>query len=240
MMHGPQSPRVDLSFSIPSVCAEQLDTGLIDVGLVPVAEISRQGLEIIPGVGITALGAVRSILLFSKVPWGEIRTLHADSSSRTSVQLARVILRERFGAEPVIRQHSPSLERMLQEADAALVIGDPALLINPAEQPYEYLDLAQEWFVLTGLPFVFAAWAAKPGFSHPDLAGLTVGSWQYGRDHLDQIIQGEYQHRGISTETARRYLTTHIRFELGAPEYNGLDRFLALAGLPAIAIGQEA
>jgi chorismate dehydratase len=84
MLHGPESEAVDLSFSIPSVCAQRVERALIDVGLVPVAEISRQGLEIIPGVGITCLGAVRSILLVSRVPWSRIRTLATAGSGRNA------------------------------------------------------------------------------------------------------------------------------------------------------------
>lgn len=239
MQHGPQSQLVDLSFSIPSICAEQLEVGQIDVGLVPVAEIARQGLEIIPGVGITSLGAVRSILLFSKVPWQAVRTLNADASSRTSVQLARVVLRERFGIEPEIRQHLPSLPAMMESADAALLIGDPALVINPADQPYRWLDLGEEWFRLTGLPFVFAAWAARPGVDVGNLAEIADRSWHFGRDHLDEIIEREYARREVTQETAREYLTRYIRFELGPAQYKGLDRFLSLAGLPEIAIGAE-
>lgn len=240
MQHGPQSSQVDLSFSVPSVCAEQLEAGQIDVGLVPVAEIARQGLEIVPGVGITALGAVRSILLFAKVPWEQIRTLNADASSRTSVQLARVILRERFGVNPVIRRHAPALESMMESADAALVIGDPALRIDPANQPYRWLDLAEEWYRLTNLPFVFAAWAGRPGLNTAQLIEIAEGSWRYGREHLEQIIQSEYASRGVTRGVAREYLTRYIRFELGAAEYQGLDRFLELANLPEIAIAAKA
>lgn len=240
MQHGRQSEQVDLSFSIPSVCAEQLEAGQIDVGLVPVAEIARQGLEIVPGVGITALGPVRSILLFSKVPWGQVRLVHADSSSRTSVQLARIILRERFGVRPQIRQHPPALEAMMAQADAALVIGDPALLIDPPSSPYHWLDLGEEWFRMTGLPFVFAAWAAKPGANIGYFTEVAEGSWAFGRDHLLQIVDSEYARRGVTRDAAREYLTRYIRFELGPAEYKGLDQFLALAGLPEIAIGTEA
>ena len=93
-----------------------------------------------PGVGICCLGAVRSILLFSRVPWREIRTLAADHSSRTSVQLARIILRERYGVEPRITHEKPVLPDMLLHSDAALVIGDPALRLEPATLPFECLD----------------------------------------------------------------------------------------------------
>jgi len=231
MLHGPQRERVDLSFSIPSVCAEELAQGKIELGLVPVAEAVRQDLEIVPGVGISCLGAVRSILLFSRVPWREVRTLAADLSSRTSVQLARVILRERFGAEPEVRQYPPDLQRMLAAADAALIIGDPALRIEPIEQPYGWLDLGEEWWKLTNLPMVFAAWAGKHGLDIDDIEPITTGSYQFGKSRINEIVEQEYQRRGISKELATQYLTRYIRYELGTHEQLGLDTFIDLARL---------
>src|SRR5579875_482235 len=138
MLHGTQREEVDVSFSIPSDCAQEVERGTVEAGLVPVAEIARQGLEIIPGVGIGCLGAVRSILLFSRVPWREVRTLAADLSSRTSVHLARVILRERFGVEPETSSEEPVLDKMLKRADAALIIGDPALRIPLGSVAFEW------------------------------------------------------------------------------------------------------
>ena len=210
MMHGPQARAVDLSFSIPSECARDVESGAAQIGLVPVAEIARQELEMAPDVGITCLGAVRSILLISKVPFGEIRTLAADGSSRTSVQLARVILRERYGAEPAIGSQAPVLESMLADADAALVIGDPALRIDPERLPYRCLDLGAEWLALTGLPFVFAAWAGKPGLPAESLRPLLRESYEYGRARIVQ------------------YLRRYIRFEIGPKEERGLETFFAL------------
>src|SRR5579875_734568 len=231
MLHAQQRDEVDLSFSIPAACADQLENGQIDVGLVPVAEIARQALEIVPGVGIACRGAVRSILLFSRVPWRQVRTLSADASSRTSVQLARVILRERFGVEPVIAPQIPALNQMLEAADAALIIGDPALRIDPEAQPFEWLDLGAEWFALTRLPMVFAAWAAKPGLPIESLAEVTNSSYRFGKAHVDEIVDAEYARRGITRELAREYLNRHIRFELSAPEINGFRTFLQLANL---------
>ena len=231
MLHGRERDLVDLSFSIPSVCAERVEEGVIDVGLVPVAEIARQNLEIVPGVGITCLGAVRSILLFSRVPWPSVRTLAADASSRTSVQLARVILRERFGVEPDITSQVPVLNEMLSNADAALVIGDPALRLRPEELPYECLDLGAEWLALTGLPMVFAAWAGKPGIALNALERITTGSYQFGKDRIDDIVEQEHAARGVNAELAERYLRHHIRFELGINERKGLEAFLELADI---------
>jgi chorismate dehydratase len=234
MLHGPQSELADLTFSIPSVCAAQVESGAVEIGLVPVAEIARQSLEIVPGVGITATGAVRSILVFSKLPWAEVRTLAADAGSRTSVQLAAVILRERYGATPTFLQHEPDLPRMLEIADAALIIGDPALRIEPAELPYEWLDLAGEWFAMTGLPFVFAAWAGRPGLPLSRLTDLTLGSYRYGRQHILDIAKAEAPARGITRDLAERYLRYHLRYEIGQKEQEGLETFLSLAGLTGV------
>lgn len=213
------------------MCAQQVEEGKIEVGLVPVAEIARQHLEIVPGVCISCFGAVRSILLFSRVPLEQIRTLAADASSRTSVQLARVILRERYGAEPHITPHSPDLGAMLCEADAALLIGDSALLLDPEESLYECLDLGREWFELTGLPMVFAAWAGKAGLPLSTLSQLTTASYRFGKDHLPEIVDAEYKRRGITRQLAGQYLSHYIRYEFGEQEWTGLDAFLELARL---------
>jgi predicted solute-binding protein len=231
MMHGPQRDSVDLSFAIPAVCAQEIENGTTQIGLVPVAEVARQALEIVPGVGISCLGAVRSILLFSKVPWEQVRTLAADTSSRTSVQLARVILRERFGVEPEITTFQPDLATMMDNADAALIIGDPALLIDPHQTPYNWLDLGQEWFDLTKLPMVFAVWAGRPKLPVHELSELTLASYEFGRAHLTEIIAHEFDKRGISHELADQYLRRYIRFEIGPQEQKGLETFFELAGL---------
>ena len=138
-----------------------------DIGILPCFELTRQELEIVPGTGIACHGPVRSILLVSQRPAAEIRTLAVDTSSRTSVQLARVILERRYGAEYTAIPHAPDLDAMLRVADAALIIGDPALRLDPQTLPYEVHDLGGEWVEMTGLPMVFAVWAARPGMVTP-------------------------------------------------------------------------
>lgn len=229
MLHGPHRDLVDLTFSIPSECARQVETGKVEIGLVPAAEIYRQRLEIVPGVGIACRGPVRSILLFSRVPWPMVRTLAADLSSRTSVQLARVILRERYGVEPQISEQPPVLEEMLARADAALIIGDPALRLDPDSLPYECLDLGGEWELLTGLPMVFAAWAGKS--PHSSLPDLTTRSYEFGATNLAEIVDSEYTKRRITRALADEYLRRYIRFELCSREMEGLRTFAQLAGL---------
>ncbi|HMF76477.1 MAG TPA: MqnA/MqnD/SBP family protein, partial [Bryobacteraceae bacterium] len=153
-------------------------------------------------------------------------------SSRTSVQLARVILRERFGVEPEFTPAQPDLEQMLAHSDAALIIGDPALRLIPEQLPYECLDLGAEWFALTGLPMVFAAWAGKPGLPVDLLTDLTRGSYEFGKAAIDEIVRGQYAQRGVTQELAGRYLRQYIRFEFGPEEHRGLQAFYELARLP--------
>ena len=231
MLRGEQQSQVDLSFSIPSICAERVESGMIDVGLVPVAEIARQGLQIVSKVGIAAVGAVRSILLISRVPFQQIRRLAVDVSSRTSVHLVKIILRERYGVEPVLIAQEPKLAEMLEEAEAALVIGDSALRIEPATLPYACLDLGAEWLSLTGLPMVFAAWASKSSFRAHSFASLAEDSYSFGREHLTEIVDQQFQLRGISRLLTTEYFARHIKFELGRNEILGLDAFYELADL---------
>src|ERR1035441_1066287 len=170
----------ELDFRVPSGCAEQLASGAADIGIVPSFELTRQDLEVIPGVGIACHGAARSILLVSSRPAARIRTLAVDSSSRTSVQLARIILERRYGAEPVMTAHAPDLEAMLRVADAALIIGDPALRIEPECLPYHVYDLGAEWVEMTGLPMVFAVWAGRRASVTPLVAEAFRESCRYG------------------------------------------------------------
>ena len=231
MLHGAQQNEVDLSFSIPSVCSDMLQAGQIDIGLVPTADIARQDLEIVPGVGIACKGAVRSILLLARTPWSQVKRLAADVSSRTSVELGRIILREKFGIEPEVITRPPNLDQMIAEADAALIIGDPALRVDIHSVAFEWLDLGSEWFKWTGLPMVFAAWAGHRGAFLRSLSTITCASYEFGRAHLSDIATAMHAGRGITLELAEAYLCKHLHFELGTEEYRGMEAFWELANL---------
>jgi chorismate dehydratase len=226
LQHGPQKDIFDLSFEIPSVCADRLADGSADIGLVPVIEAKRQGLEFVPGLGIACNGPVRSILLISHVPAPEIRSLAVDCSSRTSVALAEVVLRERFGVAPRMIPHGPQLDLMLQNVDAGLLIGDPALRLHPDELPYHVYDLGQEWKWMTGLPMVFAVWAARPNVIDPAVVSTLRASSDFGSAKIEEIIAVESVRRGFSPELVRQYLTHYIHFELTADFERGMERFL--------------
>ncbi len=226
LREGQAPGRVALSFASPADCAERLREGSADLGLVPVAEMSRQGLPIVPGTCISSDGPVRSILLVSRVPWEQVRTLAADCNSRTSVVLAQVVLQERFGVRVSVKAHRPALSEMLSGADAALVIGDAALHVDPAALPYHCLDLGEEWQRISGHPMVYAVWAGPAAISSPWLEGVLADSLAYGETNLDAIVEQEAANYGVDPAFARHYLSHHVRFHLGERERAGLDAFL--------------
>jgi predicted solute-binding protein len=223
------SQAFDLRFALPADCAAQLATGEADIGIVPVIEMARQKLEYFRGTGIACRGPVRTILLISKVPINSIRTLAADAASRTSVMLARVILAEKYGVEPKVITRPADLAPMLGEADAALIIGDPALRLDPATLPFETLDLGQEWVGMTGLPMVFAVWSGRKEAMQERYARVFVESCRYGMEHAADIARLEAPKRGVSEELALRYVTEHIAYELGERDYQGLDLYVKMA-----------
>lgn len=219
----------DLRFALPSECADQLAAGKVDIGIVPVIEMARQKLEYFLGTGIACHGPVRSILLVSKVPWRQIRRLATDAGSRTSVMLAQVILAEKFGVEPSLISRRADLAAMLGEADAALLIGDPALRLDPVTLPFETMDLGGEWTAMTGLPMVFAVWSARKELMQERYARAFIASCRFGLEHIEEIVRTEAPSRGITEHLARTYLTNHIVFELGDSDYAGLELFLRQA-----------
>ncbi len=234
MLHGAQQHLFDLQFALPSACADALARGEADIGIVPAIEIDRLGLDTIPGTGIACHGAVRSILLFSKKPLTDVRTLAADTSSRSSVALARVILARRYGADVTLIPHPPAIERMLAVADAAVIIGDPALRLELEALPYLCVDLGAEWQAMSGLPMVFAMWACRHGMDPAALAPAFIDSYRFGMANLDEIVRREAPLRGIPPERAREYLLHRIVFEIGEREREGMRVYLesahALAG----------
>lgn len=225
---------MDLRFVLPSECADDLREGRADIGLVPVIELARQpDLSVIPGSSIACQGAVRSILLVSKCPPAEIRSLAADTSSRTSVVLTQLVLRSQGAGSLTVTPHRPDLDAMLRLADAALIIGDPALRLDPEMaswqgQPVFVYDIGEQWVEMTGLPMVFAVWAAKEHVD-PSAAGVFEESKRYGLSHAEQIVDRESVARAFEPGLVREYITKYISYDLGTKEREGLDRYLQLA-----------
>ena len=229
MLHGDQRGAFDLEFRIPSECAREVATGAADIGIIPSVELNQHDYGRVRGLGIASRGAVRSILLVSSKPFDQMETLAADISSRTSVALARIILSRRYGAAPHVVAQAPNLDDMLATADAALIIGDPALHLNPETLGGHVLDLGAAWTEMTGLPMVFAIWAGRKEAIIPEVESVFRASHAFGRAHLDEIIRQEAAPRGLSPTLARDYLTRRIVCDLGPDEYRGLDLFLKFA-----------
>jgi len=229
MLHGEQRGRYEISFAVPAECADRVEQGLADIGIVPVVELSRLDLEVIEGTGIACRGPARSVLLVSRKPLREIRTLAADSSSRTSVALARIVLAERCGVTPELRPMAPVLAQMLEVADAAVLIGDPALQVDPARSPFEVLDLGAAWVELTGKPMVFAVWAGRRALAPARLASDFAASCRFGLERIDEIVAAESESRGLSPELVRDYLIRNVVLEFGENEYEGMKLFLEQA-----------
>lgn len=125
--------------------------------------------------------------------------------------------------------HAPDLEAMLRGADAALIIGDPALRIEPECPPYHVYDLGAEWVEMTGLPMVFAVWAGRRGVVTPPVAEAFRESCRYGRERIEEIVAAESPRRGFSPCMVREYLTDRIVHELSARDYEGMELFLRYA-----------
>ena len=212
------------SYHPPSVVARLLSQGNLEVGLIPSIEVQRiPGLRILPDLCVAATHEVRSVLLVSRKPLEEAKRVALDLNSRTSAALSRILLKERFGVEPEFVQQRPDVERMLAEADAALVIGDPALKV-PRDR-YLVYDLAAEWRELTGLPFVFAVWAARPEVDFPDLPFYFKSSLRYGLSSVDILTREAAADLGLDSSEVHSYLTENLSFFLRQDEIRGLEEF---------------
>ena len=228
-LHGPQKGLFDFRFDLPADCAEALASGAASIGLAPCAELDRLGLDYLPELGIACEGPVRSILLISKKPFGQIQTLAVDSGSRSSVALSRILLAECYGCQPRFMPMTPMLDEMLAECDAGLIIGDPALRIEPSALPYEVLDLGGEWVAWSGLPMVFAVWMGKSAHLTSDVALAFADSCEWGLGHVEEMVAAAASERDFDRDLARRYLTEHIVYRLGPRHREGLELFRKMA-----------
>ena len=229
MQHGLGAARVELSYDVPAVLADRMSRGELDIALLPAVELARMpDLELVPGLSITTRGPSRSVLLVSRRPLEQIETVALDPESRTSNALVRVLFAEVWKVRPEFRTGHLELERALEDSDAAVRIGDKALF-EPLPQDAQAFDLGAVWTESTGLPFVFAAWAARPGVVDDEIYRILHRSRREGSARIEAIA-ADYTWNGEShPDVARTYLTEHILFRFGAAEVEGLRTFLGLA-----------
>jgi chorismate dehydratase len=252
--HGPLQGKYDLSFTVPSSCAEALRTGAADVAIIPAIEYQRiPNLAVLPDLSIASKERVRSLLLVSKMPIREVRNLALDRSSRSTQALTRILCEDRWNIAPQFTEAAPDIVQMLQSADAALVIGDSALrLAIQAEQcvrpgsdgewicsgaqvglaqtsKLHLYDVVHEWWQLTERPAVLAIWAARPEVARPELAADFSASLAFGLEHLPEICREAARELQLPEKELSLYLRTNIDYSLDAGNLKGLDEFFARA-----------
>jgi chorismate dehydratase len=217
-----------LRFDVPSKCAALLHEGSIDVGMIPSIEYLRgHDYRIVPGIGIISDGPVASVALFTTTPLRNIRTIAADTSSRTSNGLLRVLCAERFGVDAEFQPMPPDPELMLRRCDAALLIGDPALFLEHERLGAEKIDLGEQWTSMTGLPFVWAFWAGRSAALSPRGVEALEAARDAGVAESDKVAE-TYCGPGRAAR-GKAYLRENIYYVLGDREEEGLRRYYELA-----------
>ena len=225
----------------PSECAAQLATGEADIGLIPIAALATiPGLRILPGCTIASKGHVRSLLLVRRAnqPLGKIRTVAADTASRTTIAYARIMFHKWGRGEITFVPLAADLDRMLERADAAILIGDPALLaleersnrFARTQEELVYHDLAHEWRIISGLPFVSAVWGAAQGnFFDESVAEDFIASRDHGLAGIDAIAAEWAKKLPVPESTIRTYLRENIHYILDDEIVEGMRGFFSMA-----------
>ena len=235
-VYGSQKDRCTfLSDEAPARCAELLAEGSADAALIPVIEYQRiPGLKIAPGACVASKKSVRSVLLASRVPIAQVRSVALDTSSRTSAALIQIILGRFYKLGVSYQSSPPKLEDMLESNDAALIIGDPAMLID--RSALHVYDLAEEWRKHTGLPFVFAFWAIRADSStsfERDSTGYRTVDFLVakleGTAHADELADIYSRRLGLPRDELFSYLTEAISYDLDEESLQGLRLYFELA-----------
>jgi chorismate dehydratase len=233
--HGPAGREFEISYTVPSLCAKALADGSADIGIIPAAAYTQiPSLQVLPDIAIASRRAVRSILLVSQIPIELVRTVALDTSSMTSVALTKILLERWMGGGRSFTPMEPDIEMMLNECDAGLLIGDPALQVD--RQKYHTVDLAEEWIRYTGKPFVFAFWVVREAaLREADPAIDLAAMFRESRDHglmpeNLEVISSEWGPRvGLSEADVRSYLNDNIYYRLDSGCLEGLRLFYRYA-----------
>jgi len=226
---GDSNDPFELSFDLPSRCAERLAEGDADLGLIPVGAYaaSADELRIVPGIAIASHGPVRTVLLVGEVPWPDMREIVLDGASRSSAMLLKLLCHER-GLTPTFRElgHDEVLDAA-RGTTGALVIGDAGFAAGERFPHVE--DLGAVWHALTGLPFVYAVWAGPPGAVDAEAIAALQRSLEAGLGARPVIARAHAEAHGGPPATYESYLSQNIRYRLGAEELSGMAAFFARA-----------
>jgi chorismate dehydratase len=249
---GPLVGKYDLSFAVPSQCAEDLKAGRADVGIIPAIEYQRmQNVVVLPGMAVASKNEVRSLLVISKVPIQQAQSFALDTNSRSSVGIVRILCRRHWNIAPEFIDMAPDVDAMLGRADAALLIGDPALrlrirldeleaklpsdkdlccggedeaLVKGVQSIFVY-DIAQQWREMTGHASVLAIWVARRDVVTPEIVGDFEASREYGLAHIGEIAEGAALKLDLPPRALERYLTENIDFSLDDENLAGLNLY---------------
>ena len=252
--HGPLRGKYDLSFTVPSQCAEALRSGAADLAIIPAIEYQRiSDLVLVPNFSIASKKAVRSLLLISRKPVDEVARIALDRGSRSTQALTRILCGKLWSIAPKFFEAEPDLSSMLRKADAALLIGDPALRVScaieqkarrdasgawscsgasagVAEYPLLYVyDIVEQWRALTKLPAVLAIWAGRRAAVTPEVVQDFQHSLAFGLQHLDEISAEASAELQLPAAHLRRYLTENIDYTLDNENMQGLGVFYRYA-----------
>ena len=252
--NGPLHRKYDLSFTVPSQCAEDLRAGRADVAIIPAIEYQRiPGLAILPDMAIASKNQVRSLLIVAKEPIEHVKTFALDSSSRSTQVLTRILCAEKWRIAPQFAEALPDLPEMLHNADAALLIGDPALRVSlgiekdswsgapgqtvcqaatlgiTSSELLHVYDVVAEWRALTGLPAVLAVWAVRHELATAELTADFLASRDFGLSHLGEISYEASHDLELPQRTLESYLRDNIDFSLDAENRRGLELYFAHA-----------
>jgi len=253
---GPLRGRYDLSFTMPSLCAEALRSGQADVAIIPAIEYQRMdGMVVLPEMAVAAKGEVRSILVLAKKPIEQAKRIALDTNSRSSVALTRLLCRGFWRIAPEFIDASPDPAAMLAEADAALLIGDPALRIRlkvdellakapdakgccsgdlvsdkdelpvPGVDTLFVYDVAEQWRQMTGKPCVLAIWVGRRELITPDVVADFLASREYGLARIGEIAEAAALKLDLPPRDLESYLRDNIDFSLDAANPEGLELY---------------
>jgi chorismate dehydratase len=248
--------RYTLHYTQPSLCADELLAARADLGLIPIASLTAD-LAIVPGCTIASLNEVRSIQLIVKSPHtlSSVRTIAADTASRSSLAYAEILFRKFLNTHPAFLPAAADPIAMLQHADAAILIGDPALLalesrkaIEATVGPCVWHDLAHEWHTRTELPWVAAVWAVRPEALSPSKSSSTLtpaeltedleASRNHGLLNIEKLVEQWTPRIAIPPATIRHYLSANIHYVLNSDCIRAIERFRQYAAevdvLPAL------
>jgi chorismate dehydratase len=252
--HGPLQGKYDLSFTVPSLCAEALRTGAADVAIIPAIEYQRiPNLVILPDLSIASKERVRSLLVISKDSIRFAKRIALDRSSRSTQALTKILCANRWNIAPEFYEAEPDAAAMLADSDAALVIGDPALHLAIAAEAkarpgrdgewicegatvglpqfnfVHVYDVVREWWQMTERPAVLAVWAARSEVATEALADEFLASLNFGMGNLDAICKESAAEMNLPEKELKLYLKTNIDYSLDDENRKGLLAYFSHA-----------